>query len=349
MFKKSCLTFIALTFLAGGLAGCTEAQYASHVIKQIPMPGDQPRSIGYYKVGSSYKIKGKRYHPKSHFKNYTETGKASWYGPNFHGKLTANGEIFNKYDLTAAHRTLQMPSIIRVTNLKNGRTVILRVNDRGPFAHNRVLDVSERGAELLGFKKYGTAQVRIEVLEQPSREVAAMAKQRIDTTGYEVALNNDSSWMSAPANMRAPSRSQSSQPQPSTQLAQVAAPQMQTPAIKPPAKIATRSIVPPSVPSTRAVTSAPTSAPQITPAANEIPIYTPSNFFVQAGAFANEKNALNYQRLLSSYGNSSVFLSRETGAPVFRVKLGPYDSEENAVQVLSQLQSAGKSGIVIAE
>ena len=111
------LVIVALCFT--GLTSCSEAQYASHVMKQIPLPQDKSgKHKGYYKVGSSYTIKGKRYYPKERY-NFSQTGIASWYGPNFHGKMTANGELFDKFELTAAHRTLQMPSIIKVTNLKN--------------------------------------------------------------------------------------------------------------------------------------------------------------------------------------------------------------------------------------
>ena len=90
-----------------------------------------------------------KYTPKEE-KNYYEEGVASWYGPNFHGKLTANGEIFNQYDITAAHKTLPLPSIVRVTNLENSREIIVRINDRGPFVGNRIIDLSLKSAQLLG-------------------------------------------------------------------------------------------------------------------------------------------------------------------------------------------------------
>jgi len=185
--------FVTLFFviMALGLSACSETRYAAHVAKQIPLPGDTPQTTGYFKVGNSYTIKGRRYYPRESY-NLVETGMASWYGPNFHGKMTANGEIFNQYELTAAHRTLQMPSIIRVTNMNNGRSAILRVNDRGPFAHDRVLDVSKRAATVLGFKNAGTTKVRIEALENESLQVAHMAKNGQATTGFEVALNTNS-------------------------------------------------------------------------------------------------------------------------------------------------------------
>ena len=94
-----------------------------------------------------------------------EVGTGSWYGPGFHGKLTANGEIFDQNKLTAAHRTLPLPSTIAVTNLANNRSLILRVNDRGPYIEGRIVDVSKRAAQILGFEKEGLATLQLEVLD----------------------------------------------------------------------------------------------------------------------------------------------------------------------------------------
>jgi len=153
------------------------------------MQGDRHTPTGNFKVGSPYKIKGKLYYPRETYA-HSETGIASWYGPGFHGKKTANGEIFNRNELTAAHRTLQMPSIVRVTNLENGRSIVVRINDRGPFAHGRIVDLSEKAADLLGMKTKGTAKVRLDVLEEESRTVANAAKRGLSTRGSELALNN---------------------------------------------------------------------------------------------------------------------------------------------------------------
>lgn len=116
---------------------------------------------GRYQVGKPYKIRGKWYTPKED-PTYVATGKASWYGPNFHGRLTANGEIYDQYALSAAHPTMPLPSYARVTNLKNNTSVIVRVNDRGPYAHGRVIDLSSKAADLLAFKNDGVAQVKVE-------------------------------------------------------------------------------------------------------------------------------------------------------------------------------------------
>lgn len=120
------------------------------------------------KVGKPYKIAGVWYHPKEQ-PAYDETGYASWYGKDFHGKKTANGEIYNMNALTAAHKTLPMPTFVKVTNLENGRTIVLRVNDRGPFVKGRIIDISRRGAQLLGFDKQGVTRVRVQAADENGR------------------------------------------------------------------------------------------------------------------------------------------------------------------------------------
>ena len=108
---------------------------------------------------------------------YNETGIASWYGPKFHGKLTANGEIYNQNALTAAHKTLPLPSAVKVTNLENNKSLILRVNDRGPFVNDRIIDLSSKAADLLGLKKKGTGLVRVTILQDKSVALEKLAKK----------------------------------------------------------------------------------------------------------------------------------------------------------------------------
>jgi rare lipoprotein A len=120
-----------------------------------------PKGGGTYRVGKPYTVGGRVYVPEENL-NYREEGMASWYGDDFHGRLTANGEVFDMASLTAAHPTLPMPCYARVTNLGNGKSLIVRVNDRGPYVGNRLIDVSNRAAELLEFKGHGVAQVRVE-------------------------------------------------------------------------------------------------------------------------------------------------------------------------------------------
>ncbi|MHA7772828.1 septal ring lytic transglycosylase RlpA family protein [Roseibium sp. M-1] len=120
-----------------------------------------PKGGGRYIVGKKYKIAGKWYYPKEE-PNYKKTGLASWYGPTFHGRKTANGEVFDRNALTAAHTTMPLPSYARVTNVNNGRSMIVRVNDRGPFHGNREIDLSERVATMLGTKADGVGKVKVE-------------------------------------------------------------------------------------------------------------------------------------------------------------------------------------------
>ena len=120
-----------------------------------------PKGGGTYRVGKPYTVAGRVYVPEEDA-NYQEEGLASWYGNDFHGRLTANGEVFDMASLTAAHPTLPMPSYARVTNLRNGKSLIVRVNDRGPYHGNRLIDVSNKAAELLEFKGNGVAKVRVE-------------------------------------------------------------------------------------------------------------------------------------------------------------------------------------------
>jgi peptidoglycan lytic transglycosylase len=119
-----------------------------------------PKGGGVYKVGEPYQVEGQWFVPREQ-QDYDRTGIASYYAEDFHGRRTSNGEIFDMWALTAAHPTLPLPSYVYVTNLENGRTLLVRVNDRGPYARSRVIDVSRTTARYLGFEGKGTAQVRV--------------------------------------------------------------------------------------------------------------------------------------------------------------------------------------------
>jgi rare lipoprotein A len=121
-----------------------------------------PKGGGRDHVGRSYTIAGKRYTPYVKPVGYTITGQASWYGPAFHGRKTANGEIYDRHGVSAAHPTMPLPSYARVTNMGNRRSIMVRVNDRGPYHGGRVIDLSQRTADLLEFRHLGTARVRVE-------------------------------------------------------------------------------------------------------------------------------------------------------------------------------------------
>jgi rare lipoprotein A len=128
-----------------------------------------PKGGGVYRVGKPYVVAGRTFVPEEDT-NYKAEGYASWYGRDFHGRLTANGEVFDQESITAAHPTLPMPSYVRVTNLSNRKSLIVRVNDRGPFHGDRVIDLSHKSAHLLGFKDNGVAKVRVEYIGRAALE-----------------------------------------------------------------------------------------------------------------------------------------------------------------------------------
>ncbi len=121
------------------------------------------RGGGRYWVGQPYEMAGKLYEPQED-PTYDSIGEASWYGQAFHGRVTANGEIFDRSAISAAHPTLPLPSYVRVTNLNNDRSIVVRVNDRGPYSNDRLIDVSEQTAALLGFRRFGLTRVRVEYI-----------------------------------------------------------------------------------------------------------------------------------------------------------------------------------------
>jgi rare lipoprotein A len=160
------LNFFVFAIIALNLSGCSPNQG-----RGLYTSGNPKKYQGYYKSGRTYSVfTGYR---NKHFSNYTQSGVASWYGANdgFHGKITANGDYFISNGLTAAHKTLPLPCLIRVTNLENGKRLIVMVNDRGPYHGNRLLDLSERAADILKIKRKGTGRVRIDYLPDSTKKL----------------------------------------------------------------------------------------------------------------------------------------------------------------------------------
>jgi rare lipoprotein A len=160
--------FGAAATLCVGLANCNstggriDPKYGVSASERVVEAGQPvPKGGGTYRVGKPYTVAGRVYVPEEN-PNYKAEGIASWYGDEFHGRKTANGEIFDMTSITAAHPTLPIPSYVRVTNLRNKRSLIVRVNDRGPYANDRVIDLSVRAAKLLEFHGHGLARVRVE-------------------------------------------------------------------------------------------------------------------------------------------------------------------------------------------
>jgi rare lipoprotein A len=154
--------YAALCVLLANCSGKVDPYYGVSASPRVVSYGDTvPKGGGVYRVGAPYMVAGRVYVPEEN-PSYRADGLASWYGEDFHGRQTANGEVFDLNGISAAHPTLPLPCYARVTNLSNGRSIIVRVNDRGPYHGNRIIDVSVRTSQLLGFQNNGTAWVRVE-------------------------------------------------------------------------------------------------------------------------------------------------------------------------------------------
>jgi rare lipoprotein A len=291
------------------LAACSEIQFAAQTAKDL-QPTSATGEIGRYKVGEPYQVGGVWYYPKVDYA-YDETGIASWYGPGFHGKLTANGETYDQNDLTAAHRTLPLPSLVQVTNLDNGRSIELRLNDRGPFKNGRIIDVSRRAAQLLGFEGQGTAKVRVRILEQESRQLAALAQGGAPAAGEE----------RAPAPPAVPVETVSVEALPGGNA---------------PEPIAR----PLGAETQLAANRTPVDAPAPDGSVTLEPIL-PTDIYVQAGAFTQILNAKQLAARLSSLGQVRIETADVGGTQFFRVQIGPVNDVNAADTLLTRLLDNG--------
>lgn len=300
------------------VAGCAEVRFLSQAAKEVTpaqttrTTAGAPLEYGYYKVGNPYQIKDVWYYPHVDYR-YVETGIASWYGPNFHGKRTANGVIFDMNKVSAAHRTLPMPSYVRVTNLNNGRSLDVLINDRGPFARGRIIDLSRRAAELLGFKEQGTAPVRVEILADRSRHAAALA-QGLKVDGQ-------------PATLVAMETEPDAAPVVSVEpIAGTGGPAPATPP-RPPA---------PADPGATQI-----AVLQDDAVVRQTPPGAAPTIFVQAGAFSRYDNALRTKTRLAGVGAVEMSQIDSAGAPLFRVRVGPVASVGDADALLEAIAQAG--------
>lgn len=314
--KRPSLAPLAFVLIAFGLAACSGGGKRSETARTPSAGAKSPQADqsgpARYKIGNPYTVAGKRYYPKERF-DFLETGRASWYGPNFHGRKTANGETYDQRALTAAHPTLQLPSIIRVTNVGNGKSVVLRVNDRGPYHGDRVLDVSEAGAEALQFKRYGTALVRIEVMSGPSREAARLARSGASVATLEGV------------------RASAADPAEDVVIA-TAAPPRSRPS-RPPARSP--------APSPRRVELASIGAEVNVDQAGGV---VDGLAYVQAGAFSKIDNARKLAARLKRIGPSRIQPSYVNDRRIYRVQLGPYDTVTSAELALERATAAGVDG-----
>ncbi len=300
---------------------------------------------GAYKVGKAYEIDGKTYYPAENW-SYDETGIASWYGPGFHGKPTASGELYDQNATSAAHPTLPMPSIVRVTNLDNGKEVIARVNDRGPFAHGRLIDLSKGAARQIGLDISGTAKVRVQLLTRESEIIKQVALQGGGRDAQMAAIANlDNSTQSssppiavaaAPITDRSVTVQQVPAPQGPTIAEQIAAREAaeRAAAARRPAAVVTQQVLTPPPAGQPAPAAYPPAYPAFgTTLGNAI--------YVQAGAFSQPENAERLRAQLASLGQAHVMQTSVSGRDFYRVRIGPMASIDAADQIRARVVAAG--------
>ncbi|MGB0683259.1 MAG: septal ring lytic transglycosylase RlpA family protein [Magnetovibrionaceae bacterium] len=304
------------------VAACSEARFLIAGAKKI----SNAQEGGYYKVGNPYQIKGIWYYPEVNY-DYDETGIASWYGPNFHGKKTANGEIFDMNAVSAAHKTLPMPSVVRVTNLENGRSITARLNDRGPFSGERIIDMSRRAAQLLGFEQQGIAKVRVQVLADESRQLAALAQRG-------QALSASKAPIKAEAMPKEAVASAGLAPPPGGK-ASVGGSAVPSP---PPARAPQSSL------NTGAGSVQVNQGWQPTEQVEFRAVPAQANLWVQAGSFTQFDNANRARARLSGIGRVDIAQVLVDGRDYFRVRIGPVPTVEQADALLARVIGAGYPG-----
>lgn len=330
---------IAVGFVLAGCAASgprfSDNRHARH---QVGVP--------HYTV-ASYQVNGVWYYPKADY-SYDETGTASWYGPGFDRHATADGEIYDMNQLSAAHKTLPLPSMVEVTNLQNGRALRLRVNDRGPFVGDRLIDVSRRSAQLLGFETSGTTPVRVRILKDESIQVAAAAMRgELGAVAVAQAAPFVRTAMAgaAPRIARLPASRAAAGVPPSLRAAKViagpippeTAPPEPAPSSRPALAEASRRYWPTLIAPAHAETLHMPMAAALTRSKNR------GRIFVQAGAFAVPENARRVRARIASLGSAEIVPATGGGA-LYLVRLGPLANKAQAARLLGKVMGSGYPG-----
>jgi rare lipoprotein A len=315
--------------LSVGLGGCFSTRHAppppstrappptppAAILRSPPLPETIPDAVPRYEPRSIYgnppfyDVFGKRYFVLSSSADYLERGVASWYGPGFHKVRTSTGEPYDMYGMSAAHKTLPLPCYVRVTNLQNGRSIVVRVNDRGPFVGNRIIDLSYTAAAKLDMLRNGTAMVEVRTVGPasppgvlPPLPSAAPAVPPPAQPPAVVTAQAQSSapWVSGATPLPAP----------------------------PPTPVAAPSAVPPGAP---AIAPAPVTSAPVTA------------LFVQAGAFADPANAERLAQKLRGVGYGKVFVRDDViaGRRMYRVRIGPVPDVPEFDRIVSALDQVG--------
>lgn len=381
---------IAALALLSACSGSHRPIYSGHQESTEGVPGfvNGKKVSPHVKLGQSYSVDGEEFVPRNQ-PNYVEEGMASWYGPGFHGGKTANGEEFDTAALTAAHRTLPLPSIVKVTLLSTGKQAIVRVNDRGPFAHSRIIDLSRAAADKIGLLRAGTGKVRVEYMAKESQRFADLLAQGREPKSIDVAsevLNyvsstqvaantqhtkatiqpsaekNQSLWSNLSPVSSAHAQEPASDAITATDLPAATADTASAKQVSTPEPVSLGSIgaASPFSALETSLDSTSTQAPESTVSAPPIKPENPppivasmvqgKNTYLQLGAF---QNILNAERLRNQYANHKnikiVKRADKNGQTLYHVRIGPYSNEAEGAKQQASLQQAGAQVKLIHE
>ena len=313
---------LRLTLLLLLLAGCSTAELTVDLIKKSKKRAEQVEiakaveegaitANPVYKIGNPYQVGGVWYYPERDLA-YDETGIGSWYGDEFAGRLTANGEIFDPDMVTAAHKTLPMPNVVRVTNLDNGKSLVVRINDRGPFVAGRIIDLSREAARLIGYRDQGIARVRVQVLAEQTLRLEKLAKN-----GNFSEITGDVSAMPT--------------------VAAVEQPEVSMTAISSSGKTVDSDVENDNVSALELLARS-----RVGEVITVAPIET--QIWVQVGAFYAEANASNVLTKVEDVGAGQISPIDVSGQTLHRVRIGPLNSVEAADRALDGVIGLGFSG-----
>ena len=322
MLDKCQFRHLKLALLLLLLAGCSTVELTVDLIKKSKKRAQQVEiakaveggaitANPVYKIGNPYQVGGVWYYPERDLA-YDETGIGSWYGDEFAGRLTANGEIFDPDMVTAAHKTLPMPSVVRVTNLDNGKSLVVRINDRGPFVAGRIIDLSREAARLIGYRDQGIARVRVQVLAEQTLRLEKLAKD-----GNFTEITGDVSAMPT--------------------VAAVEQPEVSMTATSSSGKTVDSDVENDNVSALELLARS-----RVGEVITVAPIET--QIWVQVGAFYAEANASNVLAKVKIVGAGQVSPVDVSGQTLHRVRFGPLSSVEAADRALDGVIGLGFSG-----
>lgn len=347
------LSYVLLTASLLALTACGGTGrpiYSGHQESTEGVPGfkNGQKTSPYAKLGQSYSVDGETHVPRFQ-PNYVEEGMASWYGPGFHGGKTANGERYDSSEMTAAHKTLPLPSMVRVTMLETGKSAIVRVNDRGPFSKGRIIDLSKAAAQEIGLIRKGTARVRVEYLGPETEKFASLLEGGRDPKEIDIAQE-----VLLPT-QRGTQMASASRTEKSTswldRLNPVASAHAHTPDDGDAGEVSSADVM--------EVTSSDLASPSAPPVSGGAPLATESPFaavlkattpplassgahYFQLGAFANLANAETLKGKVSMLGAASVQPKHMAEKGTFYVvRLGPYTDVDESSRVLAELERMG--------